>query len=644
MFNGSDSEEDGSDGFDEPPQRHHGPTSIEWQEVSFSIGDKDILLNQEGIVVAGRLLGIMGPSGCGKTTLLNCISGRQKTSGWGKEYEGDVTVQGETINPVKYRSNISYVMQDDALIATETPRDCLQFAARTHPPFDKSDVRLQKVDTLLANLQLEDCADTKVGSATVKGISGGERKRTAIGVEFISEPQVLFADEPLSGLDSYNAYTLVKSLKSMSMSGIPVAMTIHQPSSEIVEMLDDVMILHKGETIYYGPRDKIDDYFEKFGFKCPKHHNIMDHAMFVIQTESDDQVDKLKQAWTSSPERQLLLGKIKKADVGGYVANDSDDEDDGHAASAPFRCCMRFGSLILRELRGMIRNPAMLIQSIFGSVFTTIIFAVIYWQAGVKEDSQDDVPNCLDPPNFSRLECQSKFSNHVGALIVMVTFATFTLMSLMTLFVEERPVFLREYTSGSYSVCSYFIAKAFVEIVNIVLAYGIGFYVGYFMIGLRGNFFLMLLMTYILDFSLSSIFLCLGAYIKDAKQANGMAGLVLMPIFLFSGFFPISAMPGWISWLRFISPLYYGADIVQILEFGYVKDNYDECMENVGGNETLAALACPGDVLRWQLTQTVNVIHFDNFWSDFAILILLLVVFRVLAIAILKMKGQHVYK
>jgi len=227
---------------------------------------------------------------------------------------------------------------------------------------------------------------------------------------------------------------------------------------------------------------------------------------------------------------------------------------------------------------------------------------------------------------------------------VLITFGTFTLMSLMTLFVEERPVFLREYTSSAYGICGYFFAKFFVEFINIIISYGLGFLVGYFMLGLRGNFIFELLIVYLLDFSLSSIFLCLGAVINDPKEANGLSGLVLMPIFLFSGFFPLEAMPGWIAWLRWISPLFYGCNMVQVLEFQYVEDGYDACLEQFGGNETIAAFSCPGDVLRYRLTQSINPINFDSFWTDFLILIILTIFFRLLALLLLRMNSKYVYK
>ena len=103
------------------------------------------------------------------------------------------------INPVQYRKHIAYVMQDDALMATATPRESLQFSANLRLP---SSTPKEEIDTLvedvLKELGLVDCADVMVGGPLIKGISGGQRKRTSVGVEIITDPALLFLDGKLS--------------------------------------------------------------------------------------------------------------------------------------------------------------------------------------------------------------------------------------------------------------------------------------------------------------------------------------------------------------------------------------------------------------------------------------------------------------
>ena len=80
---------------------------------------------------------------------------------------------------------------------------------------------------MIEDLGLTEAADTLVGSVLKKTISGGERKRTAIGVEMITDPQVLLLDEPTSGLDSFRAFSIVKFLKKQAAKGKTIMATIH---------------------------------------------------------------------------------------------------------------------------------------------------------------------------------------------------------------------------------------------------------------------------------------------------------------------------------------------------------------------------------------------------------------------------------
>lgn len=95
-------------------------------------------------------------------------------------------------------------------------------------------------------MRLERARNTFIGGEFVKGISGGERKRVSIGFELICEPQVVMLDEPTSGLDSFTAFLLILSLKKYSEKGNTVVFTIHQPSSDIWNMFDRIILMVKG--------------------------------------------------------------------------------------------------------------------------------------------------------------------------------------------------------------------------------------------------------------------------------------------------------------------------------------------------------------------------------------------------------------
>jgi ABC-type multidrug transport system ATPase subunit len=101
---------------------------------------------------------------------------------------------------------------------------------------------------------LQDCANTLVGSATagIRGISGGEMKRTAVGIELVTSPTCVFLDEPTSGLDSEIAMTIMRTLRDVASHGRTVALTIHQPNSDITELFDDFLLMAKGRVMYAG--------------------------------------------------------------------------------------------------------------------------------------------------------------------------------------------------------------------------------------------------------------------------------------------------------------------------------------------------------------------------------------------------------
>lgn len=140
----------------------------------------------------------MGPSGAGKSSLLNILSGRASSHGR-LSIESDIRLNNFAVDPTKLsvRKQIAFVAQDDSLQVTATPREAIRFSAKLRLPRSTTDSQLDKLTTrMLEELGLTKCADTIVGGALVKGISGGERKRTSVGVELVVKPALIFLDEP----------------------------------------------------------------------------------------------------------------------------------------------------------------------------------------------------------------------------------------------------------------------------------------------------------------------------------------------------------------------------------------------------------------------------------------------------------------
>lgn len=203
-----------------------------------------------GLASSGTVTGIMGPSGCGKTTLLSCLSGAGHASLKSLHVTGKVTWNG---NPVHQSASIAFVPQMDSLIPTMTVREQLLFVGRLKNPRIQVDQVRAKVKGVLEELGIDDIADQYLGGASARSISGGERRRVMIGTALVSSPRMIVLDEPLSGLDSYNALVVTSTLKSLAASGRTVLYSLHQPSDDIYMSLDRAIFMAHGRVVYQGP-------------------------------------------------------------------------------------------------------------------------------------------------------------------------------------------------------------------------------------------------------------------------------------------------------------------------------------------------------------------------------------------------------
>lgn len=209
---------------------------------------------------SGSLIGIMGASGSGKTTLLNVLSGNDKLS------DGTILINGQPVSHDNKEIDgvIGFIPQDDLLIEELTVFQNLFFSAQLCFKGISEEELTTKVHKTLSSLGLFEVKDIVVGNPLNKKISGGQRKRLNIALELIREPQILFVDEPTSGLSSKDSENVMDLLKELTQRGKLIFVVIHQPSSDIYKLFDKIFLLDVGgHTIYYGNPVEAVMYFKR---------------------------------------------------------------------------------------------------------------------------------------------------------------------------------------------------------------------------------------------------------------------------------------------------------------------------------------------------------------------------------------------
>lgn len=210
---------------------------------------------------SGALVGILGGSGVGKTTLLNVLSGITEPQ------SGKVLINGFNLysqeGKIQLKGVIGFVPQDDLLIEELTVYQNLYYSAKICLNNHSEAQLLEAVNKTLAELDLSEIKDLKVGNSLNKVISGGQRKRLNIALELIREPTILFVDEPTSGLSSVDSEIVMNLLKEQTYNGKLVVINIHQPGSDIYKMFDKIMIIDKGGyQVFYGNPSETIVYFK----------------------------------------------------------------------------------------------------------------------------------------------------------------------------------------------------------------------------------------------------------------------------------------------------------------------------------------------------------------------------------------------
>ncbi|KAF4353415.1 hypothetical protein F8388_005017 [Cannabis sativa] len=239
----------------------------------------DLLHEIRGYAPKGSITAVMGPSGAGKSTLLDGLAGRIASG----SLMGRVCLDGVVMNPSMIKRTSAYIMQEDRLFPMLTVFETLMFAADFRLGSISRTDKKHRVEKLIEQLGLTSARNTFIGDEGSRGVSGGERRRVSIGVDIIHGPSLLFLDEPTSGLDSTSAHSVIEKVHDIARSGSTVILTIHQPSSRIVQLLDHLIVLARGQLMFQGPPKDVTGYLNRMGRKVPNGESSLENLIDVIQ-------------------------------------------------------------------------------------------------------------------------------------------------------------------------------------------------------------------------------------------------------------------------------------------------------------------------------------------------------------------------
>eukprot|EP01084_Bolivina_argentea_P011260 21046_1 len=572
---------------------------------------KNILDGICGQSFGGELYGIIGASGGGKTTLLSVLSGRigrleslnTKCTVTGEVQLNNTLMNCNKINNFEYlRNSIAFVLQEDILLPTELAREAIEVSAKLRLPNAMSnEYKLQKVEQILHALDLINCSETKIGGKAIRGLSGGERKRVSIGIELVTDPNILMLDEPTSGLDSAIAYQTMVLLRKLANEGKMVIASIHQPSSEIFSTLDRVLILAQGKAIYEGKVNKLAEYFASIGYECPRYSNIADFVLQKCCENTQFFINKWDEYIKTDSNSSYFIVKRRmkeKEDVINLYKTEM----------APL--CTQLNVLMKRQFVIFIRDKVPTFVRFGQAIFTAVLQGALWWQL---KDMNKIAGNSI--------EMSENTGNRFGGIFYATSFAAMNAIMVANLtFPSQRLVFQKERVANWYYSIFWIFSKSCIDLpvtffvilpFSVIIKYMVNFQAQFYEI-----FFILSLVALVGD----SMGFCLGCVAKRPDIAAQLTPVTIIPLFLFSNFFVSNkSIPIWIRWIQYIDCFYYGTEALCIWEF---KDK--QSIDHIdSGNQILAQYD----------------MHTDNLWRDIYALIILFVGIRLIAIAILLRKN-----
>lgn len=541
---------------------------LTFDQIRYSIGDKEILKAVSGQVGPGEMLVILGPSGCGKTTLLNILSAEVKVD----SYSGVVRMNGKIVSRAIDRE-MAYVKQAEVINPLLTIKENLEYTAKFR--LTKTD-RQAQVERIINEFGLDQCQNTLTGSnvqsifgKNVAGVSGGQRRRAYIAQEILTNPALIFFDEPTSGLDSFSALSVLTVIKALATQRrCTVIVTLHQPSSEMFAMFDKLMLMVCGKVAYFGKASEAVNFFADANMPCQQYHNPADHFLTKLsdkdcsitlvnqyaqrvgkEVENKSDIEEgngliLEPVVYDSPPRQPSKAKMT------VMVDHPNLQVDSKRYSLPYN--QQFTTLLKRSLVFSWRSFSPL------SISFTLIIAIFIGLCAIRGKSLEIIDSRVPILNTVL------FLGFIYAVGFMPT------INAISLFLFELPVVDKETKNGSYNPLIYFIAKRIGETPVDLIQAMIHVIIVYFMVGLRiDQYILAHTGVMIICGSIASV---LGVFYvvltRENQGAVGLQGLYAIICLLTMGYYiPIHQLPVWMRWFQWIQFYRYGYESLLRIQY-----------------------------------------------------------------------------
>ncbi|KAK7336923.1 hypothetical protein VNO77_17476 [Canavalia gladiata] len=432
------------------------PHSITFDEVTYAVDmpqemrnrgvveDKLLLLKGvSGAFRPGVLTALMGVTGAGKTTLMDVLAGR-KTGGY---IGGNISISGYPKKQETFARISGYCEQNDIHSPHVTVYESLLYSAwlRLSPDID-AETRKMFIEEVMELVELKPLRHALVGLPGVNGLSTEQRKRLTIAVELVANPSIIFMDEPTSGLDARAAAIVMRTVRNTVDTGRTVVCTIHQPSIDIFESFDELLLMKQGgEEMYVGPlghhSSHLISYFEGIqGVNKIKDGYNPATWMLEVTTSAKEMELGIDFAELYKNSELYRRNKALVKELGSPAPGSKDLYFPSQYSTSFFTQCM---ACLWKQHWSYWRNPLYTAITFIYTASVAVLYGSMFWNLGSKIEKQQDLFNAMG-------------SMYATVLLIGVKNA----YAVQPVVAVERTVFYRERAAGMYSALPYAFAQA----------------------------------------------------------------------------------------------------------------------------------------------------------------------------------------